>query len=241
MHPGTGGPFWSLSSEAAYYAAFAFLVFARGWVRIVALILILLIAGPLTIALAPLWMLGGATQRLLMKSPSFWSGRLLLASGLVIWVGYEVLSRKTGRLHVAWSTRPEILQDYLVGFCFALTVAGVALSVNIHRPWLLRFQRPIRWFSDSTFTLYLLHFPAMLLVAALVGAYRTTLAGQLTVLVGTFAICVFSAELGERRKLFWRNLLAPLVIQSRITPPPPAPAGKQSLSTPALAVGTPPA
>lgn len=57
--PPTNGPFWSLSYEAWYYAAFGVWFFTPSRaLKIALLCLVLLIAGPNIMLLAPAWLLG---------------------------------------------------------------------------------------------------------------------------------------------------------------------------------------
>ena len=51
-------PFWTLSFEAFYYLAIAILVFARGRGRILSILVLVLIAGPSMVLLAPTWLAG---------------------------------------------------------------------------------------------------------------------------------------------------------------------------------------
>ena len=51
-------PFWTLSFEAFYYLIIAILVFARGRGRILSMLVLILVAGPSMVLLAPTWLLG---------------------------------------------------------------------------------------------------------------------------------------------------------------------------------------
>jgi peptidoglycan/LPS O-acetylase OafA/YrhL len=170
--------------------------------------LALLVAGPSIAASFPLWLMGVAVYRYGLGHPiSPRIGMGLFACSLMAWLAYEVLAHYGGRLLVGsnlWFKRREVLQDYVVGGCFALNLLGFqAGAAQLGRP-LLRHAVAIRWLAGATFTLYLCHFPiAQFLVAASPWAgsdWRTRTA----VLLGTLTLVFLLAAVTERRKHGWR-------------------------------------
>lgn len=167
MHraPGSNGPFWSLSYEASYYAAFGLLLFLKGWRRWVALALLFALTGPRILLLAPLWLLGAGLWRLRGRVDTR-MGWPLLAAGVALYAAYAL-----NRVAVAaWDTTVPGLGDfrlgerYLVGLATAMAVMGLSL---LSPRWRLeRTARPIRRVADHTFELYVLHIPVALLMVA---------------------------------------------------------------------------
>jgi len=206
MHPGSSSPFWSLSIEVAYYVAFGATVFLRGWWRVIIPALALLVIGPLAIAMAPLWLLGAGLYRVCRMLPQSKWGRVAFAAGAAVWACYEVGVRAFGRIEIGFALRPSLVEDYFVAVCFAATILGVWTDPSIAERVLGRGRSAIRWLAGGTFTLYLLHLPAMLMIASLLGNARFTLPGRLTVLLGSVLLCLLAAELSERRKHLWRPM-----------------------------------
>jgi peptidoglycan/LPS O-acetylase OafA/YrhL len=65
----------------------------------------------------------------------------------------------------------------------------------------------IRWIAGGTFSLYLVHLPVMHFLAA-VFPWASDSSWTLAVLVGvTPMVCYAFAEVTERRKNAWRNLI----------------------------------
>ena len=71
MLPFSNAPYWSINYEFWYYAIFAVLVFARGWQRILLLLLTALICGPKILLLLPVWLFGVAISRAINKAAPF--------------------------------------------------------------------------------------------------------------------------------------------------------------------------
>ncbi len=99
---------------------------------------------------------------------------------------------------LAWS---EAWPSYYV---LAILIAACFVSLASLSEWLETLLRPaaawIRWVAGATFTMYLMHYPMMQLVASVVpgdedNPYRVA-AMFLLILIGIFAI----AEVTERRK-----------------------------------------
>ncbi|WP_036171618.1 acyltransferase [Massilia sp. 9096] len=56
--PGINQPFWSLSYEAFYYLIFALLTFYKGRGKLLALLIVIAVGGPVVLALLPVWLAG---------------------------------------------------------------------------------------------------------------------------------------------------------------------------------------
>jgi peptidoglycan/LPS O-acetylase OafA/YrhL len=207
---GSNPAYWSMGYEVPYYVIFGLAHIMRGRWRWPAAALALLLAGPSIATSFPLWLMGVAVHRYgrghnLSPRTGLW----LFAGSLLAWLAYEVAAHYGGRLLVdssVWFKRREVLQDYLVGGCFALNLLGFqAAARSLGRP-LLQHAEAIRWLAGATFTLYLCHFPiAQFLVAASPWAVidgRT----HATVLLGTLTLVFLLAAVTERRKQGWRSL-----------------------------------
>jgi peptidoglycan/LPS O-acetylase OafA/YrhL len=163
---GSNGPLWSLSYEFWYYIVFPALILATAaWVRTririlyagLALFLLWFIGAQISFYFL-IWLAGALVGRLQrdtrFRSPS---PALPLAAGL-IFVGALAWSR-THRLS------SDLLTDYTVAFCFALWLYTLLLgSREDTSPAYTYGAKKLAGFS---YTLYLTHFPALLLLRGL--------------------------------------------------------------------------
>ncbi len=171
---GTNGPLWSLANEFWYYVLFPLCAVAVGWsvrkgagllpLRIVAALLVVAILFwlPDDIRLAyPVWLLGLVVY--------FSRGRLsprmrqvTLALGLLAFVFSLGYSKSAGL-----QARLALPVDAIIGVCFCVLCIGLA---NLPSPKNLQsgFARFSHGISAFSYSLYLAHFPIVVLIGALV-------------------------------------------------------------------------
>jgi peptidoglycan/LPS O-acetylase OafA/YrhL len=105
----------------------------------------------------------------------------------------------------------QFFSSYAIGAMVAVHFIGAhALAHRIGRT-LARVEQPIRWLAQSTFTIYLLHYPLLRLIGAAVPYDRTSALAVAGVLAATLAICVAVGAVVEPRKTWWRDRLDRLV------------------------------
>jgi peptidoglycan/LPS O-acetylase OafA/YrhL len=214
---GSNGPLWSLSYEFWYYILFPALILATAaWVgtriRILyaglALFLLWFIGLQLSFYFL-IWLAGALVGRLQrttrFKSPS---AAVPLAGGL-IFVGALAWSR-THRLS------SDLATDYIVAFCFALWLYALLLgSREDASPAYVYGAKKLAGFS---YTLYLTHFPALLLLRGLLDPQgnwqpdplHLVFALAIGLLMLSYAFCV--AELTEARTARVRSRLLRLLV-----------------------------
>ena len=181
-------PYWSIAYEFWYYFLFAAWYFFTGWQRWTLTLLFGLIAGPRILLLYPIWLLGSwayrgswsaklprTVHRLLFLAvvPVFWAYahfdlEVLFTQPLIAALGHE--GWRTG-LH--WSR--WILSDLLLGVAVALHFIGARGIGPTLELLFSRFERPLRTVAAYSFTLYLLHQPAVLIMNALSRDFRDQL------------------------------------------------------------------
>ena len=213
-------PYWSIAYEFWYYMIFAGLFYFRGWQRIALTALACLIAGYKILLLFPIWALGWGVycwSRSHTVNPLL--GLLLfLQPALVLYLDDSlswtrnagewlsgVMGQDNWRIGLSWSR--YVLTDTLLGVSMAAHFVGaVALG-----PWLERalqpIAKPVKWLTARSFTLYLLHQPAMLLAGAALITLGVPLLGSWSVFVATWGIVLVVAQFSELQK----HLLKPLV------------------------------
>lgn len=170
---GTNGPFWSLSYEFWYYAIFATLIYFRGWQRVAMAGLVMCIAGPGIIIAFPVWLLGVGLFHLLHKHVSADRTRLGLGALLVsivcltlyimmggskiftaLPIAYPLANLKSWGINF-WP------QSYVVGFFIALNIYGFARMQRVFRSPSEQTVRLVRTTAETSFGLYLFHYPLM--------------------------------------------------------------------------------
>jgi peptidoglycan/LPS O-acetylase OafA/YrhL len=188
--------------------------------RVMLTALACLIAGYKILLLFPIWALGWGVYRWSQTykvSPAL--GLVLLVQpALVLYLddsqGWTrqagewlagVMGQEVWRNGLSWSR--YVLTDTLLG----LSMAGHFIGAAALAPWLEKALRPVaapvKWLTARSFTLYLLHQPAMLLAGAVLIGLGVPLLGSWTVFAATWGIVLAVAQVSELQK----HRLKPLV------------------------------
>jgi peptidoglycan/LPS O-acetylase OafA/YrhL len=164
---GSNGPLWSLSYEFWYYILFpAMALAAASWARIrnrllyAALAALLLwFVGPQIAFYFLIW-LAGVLAGYLRRSTDIESPRLqaLLSTGTAL-IFFGALA--WGRTHRFSS---DVLMDYAIGLCFTLWL--FALIHGTRQDVSAAYAHAAKTLSGFSYTLYLTHFPTLLLLRA---------------------------------------------------------------------------
>lgn len=165
---GSNGPLWSLSFEFWYYILFpALILAATSWLGIrhrilyvSGALLLLWFVGPVISLYFLIWLAGAGVGRLRRISWLQAPRRLPIAvafGGLIF-----AAALAWNRLKPGW---PETKADFFIGACFAL---WLFLLVHGRREdFSASYGRIAKTLSGFSYTLYLLHFPALLLLRGL--------------------------------------------------------------------------
>jgi peptidoglycan/LPS O-acetylase OafA/YrhL len=220
VRPFSNGPWWSLGYEAAYYAIFAALFYLRGRRRIVVAGALMLLAGPKILVLFPIWLLGAwtwqRTQRetlpLRQAQMAFWGSIGLYAFFRISGAPLVLRSLTTAILgpdnvahYLAFSD--EFLASYFIGPLVAIHFLGAHGMAQQIGARLERARAPIVWLAQSTFTVYLLHYPMLRFAKAALGYDETSPIAVTSVLIGTVGVCVMVGPAIERTKPHWKQML----------------------------------
>ncbi len=209
---GSNIPLWSLSYEWAYYLLFAVAFWMRGWRSILLLAILIPMIGINVILLLPAWLLGACAWRWsTIAAPHRPVLHLVLAALMILTyfglkhVGADILLEAVGtQMFVIVSDQPlgrssEFLFGTICALLLALHLILVARACAAsNMVWPTAVARLVRWFAGASFSIYAVHFPILLLAAALIpeeitGNYRAV---WLTVIV--LSLCLIFAACFER-------------------------------------------
>lgn len=214
--PGSNGPWWSLSFEAAYYLVAGVALFARRSVAIIAGLIILALVGRTIVALLPLWALGyflfrwrEPLARALPRPRLCW----ILSIGAILAIPWLLPSSPDMNfgVHFPWARAElnrNLAQDYAVAIAVAvhLVAADKMLAGVTRAP--ARAVPVIRFLGATTFPLYALHRPAMFLLAAISPWPAASVAGIVFVTVAVAVGVAFATPLCEWLKVVLRDGLS---------------------------------
>jgi peptidoglycan/LPS O-acetylase OafA/YrhL len=220
---GTNGPYWSLSYEAAYYLIFGAAFYLRGGLRAGLLVLFCFLAGISVLLLFPVWLLGMAVYKLIKQDVPLtvsqaWAAVIvpvLLYAGC-LWAGLpHILLAGTeavfGQVIVKalFGFSDEFLWNMLIGAFVALHLIGVAAlaqrkDYNIGA----RIAAAVKWCAGTTFTIYILHYPALQFFDALLPEGMEKYARQGALLFAVLLLCFAAAEISERRLGLFRRVFS---------------------------------
>jgi len=216
FRPGTNGPFWSLSYEAAYYLLFGIVVFLSGVRRALLLALVLMLVGLKPMLLMPSWLLGvwlyhrGTTafSRPVSAAGAFAASLGLYIAALAMDLPAILLAISNAAmgpgLIAAFRFSNEFVWNGLLGLFVALNLAAAMKLFDATVPG-PRWEKAVAWLAGASFSLYLVHYPALQFWNAVIpqldgGLLRDSVLIAVT-LVTCFAFAsVFEHRLGAFRK-----------------------------------------
>lgn len=213
---GSNGPYWSLGYEVWYYVIYGLAVFSPHRWRVLLVLGAIAVAGPAIMAMFPIWLLGVATYHLSKRwtlSPAW--GVALFVAALSAWVAYQGEAWRNGYWSWflpadPWLRRPQLLQDWVVGLCFAASILGFRSASKFLGTPLMPLARPIRFLAGATFTIYLFHRPVAQFLSTLQPWPPSDPKTRLVMILGTLAIMFAIARVTEKRKDAWRRAITAL-------------------------------
>ena len=217
--PGANAPYWSLGYEAWYYAIFAGFFFAPRYWRWWIAGALALIAGPKILLLIPSWLMGVGVWHLIssgrltqltrerallltllplmvywMAHTQFWHANLTLLTQN--WLGIEAMRSLGPSDTFIWAT--------ILGILMSVHLAGVYALCNSEtvkdKPTPKRLTAAVQWLAGGSFALYLMHFPVLNLIGAVLPGETTEIWRQAVLLIAAVAVSYGVAEVTERRR-----------------------------------------
>lgn len=224
VRPFSNGPYWSLGYEAWYYAIFAALAYFGGWKRFAIAAALALIAGPKILLLMPIWFLGVWTYRRTKKGAVGFRTGLALFFGSI--VGYAVfrgsglpvtlLANTEATLGIGFVNEGlhfsnEFVASYAIGPLVAAHFIGAHAIADRLGLILEKFKGAIRWAAQSTFTIYLLHYPLLRFIGA-IGYDEHSVANVALVFLIVAGTSFAIGPVIERTKDAWRRGLDAILV-----------------------------
>ena len=232
----SNSPMWSLGYEAPYYFMFGVFFYVRGLWRWLLALTAIAIQGPNIFVFFPLWLAGcqlyNVTQTC-KRSPQ--TGVMFLALFVVLSSLFYHLSTLTWPtlpaqwqwLAMIWRGRSFQFQTfYAAGI---LTITGILAAHHLQdycAKTLLIIRKPVKALAGASFSIYLYHFPLLVLARATIGYDKSSVPAKLCVLLFVFLVCFCLAQVTEKKKHVWSQLmtalwlwLANLVTRTNCRPP----------------------
>ncbi len=227
FRPGTNGPFWSLSYEAAYYLLFGIVVYLSGMRRAVMLAVFLVLVGLKPLLLMPSWLLGvwlyhrgtSALSSSVAAVICLAGSVFVYAAALALNVPGILLAVSTAGIGTdlvnAFRFSNEFVWNGLLGLLVTLHLAGAMklFSARIARP---RWEKGVAWLAGSSFSIYLVHYPALQFWHAVIPGTDGAFLRDMMLLTATLLTCfVFAAAFEHRLGMFRKTVLRVCRFRSR--------------------------
>ena len=224
---GSDEPYWSLVYEVWYYAAWGVLIYARGLWRLALVISIGLIAGPHMIAFFPIWLIGAGCYYLQQK-PAFRSVPYGSYTKIAIAALLIVLSIGLKYLCFDWITQMMRFEDphRIVQFLSYFYLIGILLGAGIllltppgkeaAKPGAFAHLNPVfAWLAGVSFTLYLVHEPALLFAKAIVPRLTENPFLSVLALASVILVAAAIAQISERPRRRYRQAIIAMIAAAK--------------------------
>lgn len=215
-------PIWSLSYEFCYYLLFCAWAFSRGSARLALIAVIVLVFGPKILLLLPIWLSGVAIYKWRDQIP----GSPTLGMTLMISTVFFIFLARAEGLFFTWFHYSRQFLDYAAyeaSFGFSsnfpyMLLIGALMAMHVIGAWLcLRdtaespawLGRPVKFFAERSFGIYLFHYPVQFVVAAAVWKLDDAGLRLACVIAGSFVISFSLASIFEPMKKPLRTWLEP--------------------------------
>ena len=204
--PLSNSPFWSISYELGFYVVFGFWLAGYRWLAAATLVVL----GPNIAVMFAFWLTGVAAYELCCRNPvRLWMAVTLAVTGVVAGLaiyafGGPIIDDFFASLGVGRARVSRVLGASCAMF-FAIYVPLIWLANRVQFRIPDRWMRRARWLGNMTFPLYLLHFPAFVLIGALGLHDRSSDVQKVGLLVLVIALIGLTAPLTDRIKVALRG------------------------------------
>lgn len=218
-------PFWSINYEVWYYIIFGLAIFTSGSLRIIALAISSVAAGYKIMLLFPIWAMGILLFRI-QKIPHknniagltilifcgliYGTLRVLNIDDLILekTAHYIFGSRSAARDILAFSN--QFLRDYFVSLIILAAFYGAYLCRFTFERFLTKNEKIIRTCANSSFTIYLFHWPLLTVFASFSDNSHFIL---ISTIISCYVISVYNNKLWIHLRHLFNSWLMPKTIK----------------------------
>jgi peptidoglycan/LPS O-acetylase OafA/YrhL len=206
--PSSNNPAWSLSYEFWYYVLFAVAIFTRSPLRkLVMLLFVALIVGPNILLLLPCWLFGVV---LYLLQGQFTVRRTISVSGFIFFscvtlffiTSLRSLPYEVGQAPFLLSG--AFISDWITAASVFFTIFFFDRAFGHLRPAKV-FQSGVRFCSDRAYSLYLFHYPMIVLLTASSVTNTPNIWLMILYMATILSTVVVLSNFTERKRGAWRR------------------------------------
>lgn len=217
------GPFWSLCYEVWYYVIFGLWLYAPHPLRWPLVILSTLIAGPIVIALFPIWLAGAWLAKYYQHLKFSWSSGLAIVifmSGLLLIItinnlGFDIAIKNYLHHEISgfWMLdgSQRLVTDLVIALALMINIVAFSYLPAGFRNFFVRFQGAFGYLAGFSFTLYLFHRPMTQLLGFYYPNTEQSLTYSVLALFVVLLACLIISYITERQLNSWRCFFKNLV------------------------------
>lgn len=210
--PSSNGPFWSISYEFWYYMLFWVFCYFSGTKRNIGLAIVCLIIGYKILILLPVWVFGVLAYnysdkiKLSVKSASvLFTVTLAIIICLTFFWDFSLFTDKFVFGHPPLFFSSQFVFDWIFGAIFATNLFSLTyIASDFSLP--KSIESVIKYLSSVTFSLYLFHFPLLVLFGALIPYDKSSYLQTVSLLGVIVLIVCLLAAITEKQREHWKRL-----------------------------------
>lgn len=223
------GPLWSLGYEFWYYILFGFAIFLEGKKKYILIGVTALVIGPKILLLLPVWLFGAwiydfhknnnlnqRLARVLFLTTPF---LFLYCFTFYDEINQCIYSLLGEDIKSKLGFSGAFITDYITCFFVGLHILSMKyvhfISFN---KILYGGEKIIRFFANSSFSIYLFHFPLLLFFGAVLNHNPESISDIVILFSVTLVSCLALAEVTEKKKYIYKKYITNIwnAIQNRI-------------------------
>ncbi len=212
------GPLWSLGYEFWYYVLFGFSLFFDGKKKYIFLILTSLLIGPKILLLLPVWLFGTWIYNFHKnKSLNQSLARILFLLAPILFlysftfyneVNHYLASLMGDNLQSKLGFSGGFITDYVTGFFVGVHILSMKyINFTSLNKMLYGGEKMIRFFANSSFSIYLFHFPLLLFFGAVLSHNPNSIVDIIILFTLTLVSCLIIAQFTEKKKYFYKKYI----------------------------------
>ena len=199
-------PYWSLAYEVWFYALFGAAVFLHGKMRVLALVVLSLLAGWRVLLLLPSWLMGAWLAGKDFR-PDRQAALALGLAGSLLMLGASIFAKAAAgwlvpledAIGAQFSFSAFFLTDNLFALGIAMIFVALRSLAEAKKDLLQSWAGPVRWLAGCSFSLYILHWPIISFLSAFGYVAGDNVWLFAAYAFAIFAFCAWTARFTEHR------------------------------------------